>query len=345
MKNEIKLIGPEIKGRAGETVKLSAEFDKECWSCIHERREKYGYVRISDHQGSNRHELDAEVHKDTTHFIVSIGDNGKPDLGMTNNIGQIWCPVTVVKDDTQPSPEPVTFDLGKYLYSVGLLSDYHISKDSNEWWDEEDFRRCMNLYAEDQNIKCVMGCGDLIESGSPKKSTPEQDAGDFRELYDVPYWQTAGLRLFSPLGNHDFYGIFESRSGDTITGTKNSDTTFGYNASVCQRIAGIWLTDSGINGIVPGSGRIVFELENGKHTVQGQADMNFSAYNAYVDLYAKAAGYTASVWDSNKGGISDEAIKVTKNYVNNNWMTCRDGLSGWKDSGLHGRNVYSKLSY
>jgi hypothetical protein len=42
------------------------------------------------------------VHEDTTHFIVSIGDEGKPDLAMTNDIGQLWCPVEV----SEVTPEP-----------------------------------------------------------------------------------------------------------------------------------------------------------------------------------------------------------------------------------------------
>ena len=86
MNTEIKLIGPEIKAKSGEVVTLHAQFAGPCWSCIHERRAKSGYTRINDQQGNNEHIYDAIVHEDTTHFIFSIGDEGKPDLGMTNNI-------------------------------------------------------------------------------------------------------------------------------------------------------------------------------------------------------------------------------------------------------------------
>lgn len=346
--NQIKMIGPEIKGKAGETITLNVEFANKCWSRIHERREGKGYFPISEQRDSDTHVCNTIVHEDTTHFIVSIGDEGRPDLEMTNNIGQLWCPVTVIKDETQPeqSPESSPVDLGKYLYSVGLLGDSHVSKDSDYWWDEDDFRRCMELYVADKNVKCIMDCGDLLESGSPKKATPDDDSKDFISLYDIPYWQVAGLRLFSPLGNHDFYGLFESRSGDVITGKKNSETTSGYNASVNQRIANLWPTDGGINGIVPNRGRIVFELEKGKSTAQGQADMRFFSFNDYVDLYAKKGGYTgSSIWDSKKGGISDEAIKCAKTYVNNNWSSVKDSLVMWNDGGGHGRNGYSKLNY
>lgn len=341
MSNQIKLVGPEIKGYANKTVRLEAEFDHKCYACVHERREGTGYARICD-QHTDKLVFDAMVHEDTTDFIVSIKDSDKPHLNYEGNVGQLWCPVTVI--DEEPEPQPA--DLGEYLYSVGLLSDFHISKDSNEWWDEDDFRRCLYLYAADKNVKCIMGCGDLLESGSPKKATPDEDSKDFIDLYDVAYWQVAGLRLFSPMGNHDYYGIFESRSGDEVTGAKNTETIFGYNTTVASRISKIWPTGQQINGIVPGRGRIVFELENGKPKAEGQADMRFFSYNDYVDLYARKGGYDGtSIWDANKGGISDEAIICAKNYVKSNWAETKDSLIMWNDGGSHGRNGYSKLSY
>ena len=81
----------------------------------------------------------------------------------------------------------------------------------------------------------------------------------------------------------------------------------GYNATATQRLAN-WPTGQQINGIVPGRGRIVFELEKGKTSAVGQADMKFFSFNDLCDLYCRQGGYTGkSVWDGNKGGISDEA--------------------------------------
>ena len=269
--------------------------------------------------------------------------------------------VTIVCEEVQPTPQPTPTpepqpepkpqDLGKYQYSVGLLSDLHISKDSNEWWDEDDFKRCMDLFVKDQNVKCVMGCGDVAESATNAyqrhpEAVCDVDYAELKDIYDVPYWQVAGLRLFQPLGNHDFYGLFESRAGDTITGKRNSECICGYNANVVQRIADLWPTGQQINGIVPGRGRIVFELEKGKTSAVGQADMKFFSYNDYVDLYCRQGGYTGkSVWDSAKGGISDEAIRCAKSYVNAHWNEVRDTLVMWNDGGSHGRNGYSKLNY
>jgi hypothetical protein len=108
-------------------------------------------------------------------------------------------PVTVVQNgnpdgkDEEPQPK----DIGAYKYSVGLISDLHICKDndsqtpetSDDWWDEDDFRRAMDIFSADSNVKFVSCCGDLIESGSPKKKTPEDDSKEFMDMYDVPYWQ------------------------------------------------------------------------------------------------------------------------------------------------------------
>ena len=265
--------------------------------------------------------------------------------------------VTILCEEVQPTPQPTPTpqpepqDLGIYQYSVGLLSDLHISKDSNEWWDEDDFKRCMKLFVDDPNVKCVMGCGDVAESATNAyqrhpEAVCDVDYQELKDMYDVPYWQVAGLRLFQPLGNHDFYGLFESRAGDTITGKKNSECICGYNANVNQRIADLWPTGQQINGIVPGRGRIVFDLEKGKSTPVGQADMKFFSYNDYVDLYCRQGGYTGkSVWDSAKGGISDDAIRCAKQYVNIHWDEVRDTLIMWNDGGSHGRNGYSKLNY
>jgi hypothetical protein len=209
----------------------------------------------------------------------------------------------------------------------------------------------MKLFVDDTNIKCIMGCGDVSESSTNAyQKHPEAvcdvDYQELKDMYDVPYWQVAGLRLFQPLGNHDFYGLFESRAGDVITNKKNSECISGYNANVVQRIADLWPTGQGINGIVPSRGRIVFDLEKGKSTPVGQADMNFFSFNDYVDLYCRQGGYTGkSVWDSAKGGISDEAIRCAKQYVNSHWDEVKDKLTMWNDGGSHGRNGYSKLNY
>lgn len=345
----ITLSSDRISAKVGDKVRIKATFNKLAFASVNERREKAGYQNVIRTQGKVQGiDIEALVHEDTTDFIVMTDANQVPHLNENQNAVAAWYHITII-DDPQPQPQPK--DLGKYLYSIGLLSDLHICKNSNQWWDEDDFKRCMKLFVDDTNIKCIMGCGDVSESSTNAyqrhpEAVCDVDYQELKEMYDVPYWQVAGLRLFQPLGNHDFYGLFESRAGDTITGKKNSETISGYNANVVQRIADLWPTGQGINGIVPGRGRIVFDLEKGKSTPVGQADMNFFSYNDYVDLYCRKGGYTGkSVWDSAKGGISDEAIRCAKQYVNAHWNEVRDALVMWNDGGSHGRNGYSKLNY
>ena len=120
---------------------------------------------------------------------------------MTNNIGQLWCPVSITSID--PTPE----DLGKYKYKVGLISDLHICKSNNSdaknWQDEDDFKRAMTLYVNDTEVKFIASCGDISEARTNDyrkhpESTCDSDYAEFKEIYDVPYWQVAGLRFFSP---------------------------------------------------------------------------------------------------------------------------------------------------
>lgn len=144
--------------------------------------------------------------------------------------------------------------MGNHRFDVGILSDLHIcaSNDNNSpetndnWWDEDDFKTAMDIFVADKDIKFVASCGDIAESQTNDyrkhpEATCDKDYAEFTEMYDVPYWQVAGLRFFAPLGNHDFYGIFESRYGDTITGKKNTETIIGYNAGVQSRL-GLWVT-------------------------------------------------------------------------------------------------------
>ena len=204
------------------------------------------------------------------------------------SVSKEWCVTVIQNANPNGKPIPVpdtgsTKDLGEYKYKVGLISDLHICKANNtegsNWWDEDDFKRAMGLFVNDKEVKFIASCGDISEAQTNDnvkhpEAVCDVDYAEFIEMYDVPYWQVAGLRFFSPLGNHDFYGIFESRQGDTITGKKNSECIVGYNASVQQRLA-LWPTGQQINGIVPGRGRVVFALESGKTDATGQADMNF----------------------------------------------------------------------
>ena len=236
----IKLSADRISGKAGEKVRIVATFDKLAFASVNERREQEGYQNVIRTQDKVQGiDIEATVHEDTTDFIVMTDAGQVPHLNENQNAVAAWYHITVVKDDEPtPEPEPTPVNLGKYLYSVGLLSDEHICKcndnvtpndTSDEWGDEADFQRAMKLFVEDKNVKCVMNCGDVAQSqtNDDKKhpeATCDADYGEMKEMYDVPYWQVAGLRLFTPLGNHDFLGLFESRPGDETIAVKDAST-------------------------------------------------------------------------------------------------------------------------
>ena len=321
----------------------------------------------------------------TTDIIIPGGQNeGRPALSE-------WY-VTVMQkgtDDPQPEPtpeptpdpqpDPDPSDLGNFLYKVGLISDLHISADNNEgwdgtgrtpttsddnWWDEDDFRKAMNVVKDDTSIKFVASCGDIIESGDPSTATPEDDMSVFYNLYrgkiggdyTNEYWGMYGIRFFTPLGNHDFYGLNESRNNDQINPErfKNDTSIIGYSGysdngifypGIFERNNKEWPIDDWINGINENVGRITFEpIGPDPRELVGQNDINFFSYNAYIEMYKNNAGYTDPLTPT-ENRFSDTAITTMTNYVMNNWETCKNNLSGWYDGYEGMRNSYSKKSF
>lgn len=312
------------------------------------------YTSLTDNPSNT--ERVAYFYHTTDDKIVNSGYNeGRP-------VAKKWC-VTVIQNpaDTAPSaPEEESQEipqdasrLGDYKYSVGNITDLHICVDndsntssiSDDWWDEDDFRAVMDIYAADKDIKFVAGCGDVVESGSPAEATGDDDFRQFKSLYDVPYWQIAGLRFFTPLGNHDFYSLFESRSGDTIFDERftNYNSISGRSPSVNSRIGSIWFDGSCICSICPNE-RIHFDEPDGNVHTAGQADVNFLAYNSYVEVYKDAAGFTGELAPT-ENRFSDAAFSAMKNYVYSNWGKCKDNLAGWNAGRQGMRNAYSKLNY
>lgn len=201
--NTIRLFGPNIVGKAGETVTLRAEFADACWSCIHERRERGGYVRISDQQGAAEHVCEAVIHDDTTDFIVSIGDGGRPDLGMTNNRGQMWCRVS--RSEGQ-SDDPAPTDLGALVFKFGAVSDIHFDvEDSHCSEYAEDLQNAL-MFMRKEGCECVCSCGDIAQYN-------DKDYETFRVYYNAHAWAPTGgqLPLFTPMGNHDYLRIYHRR--------------------------------------------------------------------------------------------------------------------------------------
>jgi len=361
----IMLSTDKIRAAAGEKVNVGALFDQFVYASIYENGKVNGWKNIIKFQEKVRTvSYEVEIHEDTTHFVIVANPDAVARLDDAEHTVEAAF-IVEVTSEPQPEPEPMptptpepepepTKELGKHQYNICVASDVHLYVDNDEntpektddWSDEKDLRTMMDICGADKSIMCVMSAGDSIESGSPKLGTPEDDSKEFMDIYNVNYWQIYGLRFFSCVGNHDFYGMFESRNGDTIRPDRftNYNSIDGHNVSVRDRIAQINVSGNGINCYVAnGRNRISFDLEPGKSTLTGQADMHFLAYNAYVCDYATAAGYTGKLVPS-ENRLSDDAMRMTKKYVNDNWGKCKNYLTGW-DTGNGMRNAYSKLNY
>lgn len=304
-KEEIKLIGPEIKAKAGETVTLHAQFDKPCWSCIHERREKSGYSRINDQQGSNEHIYNTVVHEDTTHFIFSIGDNGRPDLAMTNNIGQLWCPVTI-----ESSSEVKPKDKGKLLYKVGLISDIHFDvEDSKNSEYKTDLQNALEYFRK-ENVECICSCGDFAQYN-------DKDYEVFREYYNAHAWAPSGgkLPLFTPMGNHDYLRIYHQRTS-TPTGYASTEMLWQNNVSVFHE------PESTIHFFEYGA-KWNSPKKTGKRTIKSKLNYWFEKNDCiFVFMSIDYGNSTGTPWDDvcrgfNKLDYNDEYVKQMTSYVSN----------------------------
>lgn len=268
--------------------------------------------------------------------------------------------------DPQPDPDPDSSDLGNFLYKVGLISDLHVSADNDEgtdgtgatsttsddnWWDEDDFRRAMNIMLADNNIKFVASCGDITESGSPLDGTPENDSNDFYNIYQQ-YWPS--IRFFTCLGNHDFWGMYESRNGDETDANRRNDLTiYGYNNGVKNRIGNIWYDgNTNSNNIIWGiqgdgvngrniSNRMQFEGYEQTTSVD-QGDINYFAFNSFIETYWDQFTYPNK---PSEVEINSNSLSAATDYIKENWATLQNKIGGW-NTGKNGmRNGYSKLNY
>lgn len=357
------LPGNVIKAAAGETKTISILFDEAVYVSIYEHGSKRGWNNVMKTQDKvNVLSTALDIHDDTTHYMIVTNADYPARLDDDDHITEAAIVVELTDQPTPdptpeptPTPDPTPEDLGAYKFKYGLMGDIHICEDNDDhtpgntnddWWDEGDFRAAMDILAADKEVKFVECVGDVIESGSPAKATPEDDYQVFFDTYNVIYWQINGLRFFTPMGNHDYYGMFESRAGDNVMGDRftNENSIAGYNDSVRDRICRIAIGGQGINGIVPGRGRVVFDTDDGKEHTSGQGDMQFMAYNAYIEMYKDAAGYTGSLTPSDLR-FSDEATKCMTDYVLVHWDECRDNLTSFRNGYIGMRNAYSKQNF
>ena len=198
-------------------------------------------------------------------------DGSKPNSGTYQNVSQFILPekriinphggdtIAVYENYDLNAPliekDLILFgdSLGEYKYSVGVLSDIHANVDNNtstnesDWWyDEDDLIQALKVFTSeykqecDKSIQFICACGDVTESYCTNLGWPEADAKDFNDVYTA---NANGLRFYSPLGNHDFMGMFNARTEDAShrdANRSNEEQGVGYNENVNERLNNIW---------------------------------------------------------------------------------------------------------
>lgn len=116
--------------------------------------------------------------------------------------------VTVAQTHEEPQqPEHVTAqaaDKGKLVYKVGLISDVHFdTEDSHNSEYKADLKNACEVFAG-EGCEFVCGCGDFAQYN-------DADYDEFKDWYGA-HGYARGLRLYTPLGNHDYLRLFSVRS-------------------------------------------------------------------------------------------------------------------------------------
>ena len=103
------------------------------------------------------------------------------------------------------------FGVDELLYSVGLLSDIHITTETDTAQSETDFTRALQYFSE-QNVKMACASGDLTEMGTDAEFVKYKE---IRESATIPMYETTG--------NH------EASSGRTYKASITDENCIAYH--------------------------------------------------------------------------------------------------------------------
>jgi len=94
-------------------------------------------------------------------------------------------------------------DKGRLLYKVGLMSDIHMDvEDSHNSEYMTDLKNACEVFVR-EGCEFVCSCGDFAQYN-------DADYDMFKDWYGA-HGYSRGLRLFTPLGNHDYLRLFTIR--------------------------------------------------------------------------------------------------------------------------------------
>ena len=95
-------------------------------------------------------------------------------------------------------------DIGQKKYSFGLLSDIHV----NYWTGDEDFRRALRFFKNDNQVDMICIAGDLATNGT------DADLSLYKSIVDEC---SPGVPIYVSAGNHDaFYAYGANETPQTM---------------------------------------------------------------------------------------------------------------------------------
>lgn len=268
---------------------------------------------------------------------------------------------------------------GNPLYSIGLISDLHLNyqddrdgtkdKESGLYYDEEDLAKVLQIL-KSKEVSFICGCGDITEA-SPyyqdkleaisdseynylNKDVPDsvepykvksKDAmfDDADNFYNVYTKNCNGLNFYTPLGNHDFRGLYEALETDTtnisnLNETANGSSNKGFNESVYDRITNIWFEKIHNSAIIGNKSIHYFRYNNSGH---GNGTENLSGWNyddgGVLNNYSKL-----NFWfdQSLSNGKKDRYIFMSIDYGNDLYKG-GNKEHDWHDRKIRARNIIS----
>lgn len=205
----IKLTADRIRAAAGEKVEIVAKFDTPAYASVNERRDMYGYQNVMRTRTRvTEIRLCPIVHSDTTDFIVMADTTQVPHLKDRQNAVEAWHHVDVIDDaEPTPDPQPEPTDRGRLMYRVGLMSDIHMDvEDSHNSEYKSDLQNALEVFRQ-QQVDFICSCGDYAQYN-------DEDYEQFCDYYNAHAWAPTygSLRLFTPMGNHDYLRIYHQRN-------------------------------------------------------------------------------------------------------------------------------------
>lgn len=224
---------------------------------------------------------------------------------------QNW-PTYIFYEEAYPLPDPTPGpkDKGQLLYRVGLISDIHMDvEDTHNSQYKTDLQNALEYFRKN-NVDFICSCGDFAQYN-------DKDYEVFCDYYNAHAWAATGgkLRLFTPMGNHDYLRIYHKRN-DIPDGYASVEMIWQTNISPFHEPeAALHFFEYGAKWNDP--------YKTGKRTIKSKTNYWLEHHgDIYVFMSIDYGESTGTPWDDVIRGFNlldynNEYVKRMTNYVSN----------------------------